>query len=385
MFKKIIRTTHRWLGLTSGLVVCFLGITGCLLAFQREIETVTVPYQYVKAEKKEYLLPSQLQAIAKQALPGKSLHSVIYGKNDRAAQMIFYHDDPEYYYIVYINPYTGEVLRVKNMDRDFFRVVIMGHYYLWLPPHIGQPIVSYATLIFFVMMVTGIILWWPRNKAARKQRFSVKWRVRWRRRNYDLHNVLGFYMSWIALFIAITGMVMGLQWFAQGFYQLTSGGKQQAAYYEPASSPKTNIAFTAVDEVWSKMKSLYPSTELIEIHYPETDSSVIAANANPDAGTYWKADYRYFDQYSLQEINVDHAFGRYANTSVADKIARMNYDVHVGAIGGLPTKILVFCASLVAASLPVTGFLIWRGRVKKKKEVVARVNLRADENIPIPG
>jgi uncharacterized iron-regulated membrane protein len=275
-------------------------------------------------------------------------------------------------------------LKVKNMDRDFFRVVVMGHYYLWLPPHIGQPIVAYSTLIFFIMMVTGIILWWPRNKSARKQRFTIRWNVRWRRRNYDLHNVLGFYMSWIALFIAITGMVMGIQWFAKGFYKLTSGGKAEVEYYEPVSSPKTSIAFNAVDEVYKRMQKNYPSAQLIEVHYPETDSAVIAANANPDAGTYWKTDYRYFDQYSLQEINVSHAFGRFANTTVADKISRMNYDVHVGAIGGLPTKILVFFASLVAASLPVTGFLVWRGRVKKKKQGAARARVNMDENIPIP-
>ena len=62
-------------------------------------------------------------------------------------------------------------------------------------------------------------------------------------------------------------------------------------------------------------------------------------------------------------------YGRYANTSVADKMMRMNYDVHTGAILGITGKIMAFFASLIAASLPVTGFLIWRGRRKKKKVV----------------
>jgi uncharacterized iron-regulated membrane protein len=26
------------------------------------------------------------------------------------------------------------------------------------------------------MLITGIVLWWPKNKAARKQRFSFKWK-----------------------------------------------------------------------------------------------------------------------------------------------------------------------------------------------------------------
>ena len=66
-----------------------------------------------------------------------------------------------------------------------------------------------------------------------------------------------------------------------------------------------------------------------------------------------------------QEIEVTHPYGKYKNASVADKIMRMNYDIHVGAIGGIPGKIIAFIASLFAASLPVTGFMIWLGRKKK--------------------
>ena len=46
-FKKSIRKIHLWLGLASGLIIVFLGITGCILAFQREIEDVTQDYRFV--------------------------------------------------------------------------------------------------------------------------------------------------------------------------------------------------------------------------------------------------------------------------------------------------------------------------------------------------
>ena len=301
------------------------------------------------------------------------MHSVTYGEKTNSAQIAFYHYDEVsesgYYYIVYINPYNGAVLKVKDMDRDFFRVLIDGHFYLWLPPHIGQPIVASATLIFLIMMITGLILWWPRNKAARKQRFKIKWNARWRRVNYDLHNVFGFYMTWVAIFIALTGLVFGFQWFAKGVYWATSGGKQMTEFYEPVAQ-KANASATdipAIDRIYFKMKAEYTDAETIEVHYPINDSVAIGAGANPDAGTYWKVDYRWFDQSTLKEVEVDHLYGRFANTSAADKIARMNYDLHVGAIGGLPTKIIAFFASLIASSLPVTGFYIWWGRRKKKR------------------
>jgi uncharacterized iron-regulated membrane protein len=362
--KKIIGKIHLWLGLSSGLVVLFLGITGCILAFQQEIESATQSYRYVPAKQQPILMPSVLKPIAEAQVPGKHPHSVLY-EQGKAAQVMFYGED--YYDVVYLDPYSGEVLKNKNMNRDFFRQVIIGHYQLWLPVQIGQPIVATATLIFLILMITGIVLWWPKNKAARKQRFSIKWNVRWRRKNYDLHTVLGFYMSWIAIFIAITGLVMGFQWFAGTVYYVSSGGDRMQLYYEPVSQKKpiSDSSFQAVDSLYRMAAATYKQGETIEVHFPETDTSVVALAINPKPGTYWKVDYTYYDQYSLQEIPVTHPYGQYAKASIADKISRMNYDIHVGAIGGLPTKLLAFFASLIAASLPVTGFLIWWGRRKK--------------------
>lgn len=369
--RKMVGFTHRWLGLLSGLVVLFLGITGCILAFQQEIESITQPFRYVKEEKAFMLPPSVMKPIAENELPGKHPHSVSYEKG-KASQVVFY--GKGFYDIVYLNPYTGAVLKTVNMNHDFFRTIVAGHYNLWLPVEIGQPIVASATLIFLVLLITGIILWWPRNKAARKQRFRIKWNLKWKRKNYDLHNVLGFYMSWIAVFIAVTGLVMGFQWFAGSIYYATSGGVKMKPFYEAASDKagQKDHSVPAVDAIYDKAKAMYPSTKKIEIHYPATDSSAIEIAANPDPGTYWKTDYRFFDQYTLKEIEVNHMYGQLRKASVADKIARMNYDVHVGAIGGWPTKLLAFFASLIAASLPVTGFMIWRGRRRKENPLVQR-------------
>ena len=366
-FKKVIGKVHLWLGLASGLVVVIVAITGCLYAFQAEIQNLTQPYRFTEAQDKPYLAPSQLKAIAEKALPGKHIHSVLYGSKTSAAEVAFYNFDPEYYYVVYLNPYTGEVLKAKDMNGGFFRIVLDGHYYLWLPPAVGQPVVAISTLVFVVMMITGLILWWPKNKSARKQRFSVKWTARWRRVNYDLHNVFGFYMTWVVIFIALTGLVWGFQWFAKAAYW-SIGGEKSTMYQEPVSDTlHTATAYQQpVDIIWNRMKPEVPTGGTIEVHFPETPAAAISANINPDAGTYWQTDYRYFDQYSLKEIPAAHIWGRYKDARTADKVFRMNYDVHTGAILGLPGKLLAFFASLIAASLPVTGFMIWWGRRKKK-------------------
>lgn len=369
--KKIIGKVHLWLGFTSGIIVFVIAITGCLYAFQAEITNLTQA-SFRKIPPLDFdlrLPPSKIKEIAEKALPGKHLHSVQYGPAEDAAVATFYSftENETYYYAVFINPNDGKVLKVKNMDRDFFRIILMGHYYLWLPPAIGQPITIVATVVFVVMMITGLILWWPRNKAAAKQRFSIKWSAAWRRKNYDLHNVFGFYMTWIAIIMAITGLIFGWQLLANAIYKGT-GGKKSLTYVEPLSD-STKIApgtVGRVDKLWLQMEQEHRDAETIEMHFPVDARSSMEVAVNTDADTYWKSDYRFFDQYTMKELPVDHIYGRFKDAKGADKLLRMNYDIHTGAIWGLPGKILAFFASLIAASLPVTGFMIWWGRRKKK-------------------
>jgi uncharacterized iron-regulated membrane protein len=224
--KKITGNVHLVLGLSSGIIVFIIAITGCIYSFQEEIQDMTQLYRYTPSSKHAVLPPSRLVSIAGNALPGKHIHAVNYPGNGRSAQVIFFSFAPEYYYyLVYINQYSGEVLQVEDMTQNFFRIILDGHFYLWLPPNVGQPIAASATLVFFFLMITGLILWWPKNKAIAKQRFTIKWNARWRRKNYDLHRVLGFYALSLGIVLSITGLVWGFQWFAQGYYKLAGGEK----------------------------------------------------------------------------------------------------------------------------------------------------------------
>lgn len=82
---------------------------------------------------------------------------------------------------------------------------------------------------------------------------------------------------------------------------------------------------------------------------------------------YYDSDYRFFDQNTLEEIETPGIFGKYKDAKLADKILRMNYDIHIGAIGGIAGKIIAFLVSLIIATLPVTGILLWYGRKYKKQ------------------
>jgi uncharacterized iron-regulated membrane protein len=367
-FKKLIGKIHLWLGLSAGLVVFIVAITGCLYAFQTELQNITQPYRFVKPENKTLLLPSRIKQIADSAMPGKQTHAVLYAGKDRAIQAMFYKYE-EYYDLVFINPYSGQVLQVKDMKHSFFPWILEGHEFLWLPEEMGKLVVSTATLVFFLLLCSGIYLWWPRHKNGRRQRFTIKWKARWRRKNYDLHNVPGFYAFTIGIFFALTGLIFGFEWFANGAYFTASGGKTMIPYFDPGSDTTAMHATTvpAIDQVWLRMQKEYPTAEALQLYIPKTNTAAIDASANPDVFTYWKIDYRYFDQHTLQEIPSKHLWKKLGQANGGDLLMRMAYDIHVGAIWGLPGKFLAFFASLIIASLPITGFFIWWGRNHKKK------------------
>ncbi len=369
-WKKRIGKVHLWFGLLSGVIVFLIAITGCLYAFQEELQDATQPYRFVEKQDKPFLLPSQLLPLAQQQLPGKALHSLKYFAADRAVEATFYHYQPSYYYSVYLDPYTGKTLKVVDRDAGFFRFILNGHFYLWLPPEIGQPVVAVFTLIFFVMVISGIILWFPKNKAAWRQRRWFRWKkeTKWRRKNYDLHNIVGFYASFVAIIFVITGLVWGFQWFAKGYYKLM-GGEKSLVYEEPLSVrgiPDTSTE-VVIDQLYQTLFLGQKDLVSAEFHPAASDSASLEVATNTESGTYWKTDYRFFNQYTAEELSVNHIYGRPKDAKFADQVMRMNYDIHTGGIWGLPGKILAFLMSLLVATLPVTGVVIYIGRKKKQK------------------
>lgn len=369
--RKLFYQLHLWLGLVSGLLVFIIAFTGALYAFQEEISSVG-SYHRVEARHAPYLLPSQLQATAERQLPGKKMNAIKYKAPGKTVEAAFYGYNPTYYYIVYLNPYTGQVKKVKDMNKDFFRFIMQGHFYLWLPPKVGVPLVVGATLVFLLVLVSGIVIWIPKRVAQFKNRLLIQWKkgVRWPRVNYDLHVVGGVYAMLFGLVFALTGLVWGIPWYAGKLHTL-AGGEKSLRYNDvspyKAAPADTLFAASAVDRVWLSMEKEYPAAASIEVHPPQTDSTLIVANATQPDGNYWKTDYRYFDRHTLKEATSGTIYGRFADANAGDKLLRMNYELHTGAILGLPGKIIAFLASLFIAGLPVTGFIIWWRKRKNRR------------------
>ena len=370
--KQKARKIHLILGLSTGLVVFILSITGCCWVFQEEIRNIDADYKTVQAQNQPFLPASKVKEIAQTVFPDKAIHGVIFGAKNQALEVVFYEAEPEFYQKVFINPYSGEILHVENFLVGFLAFVLDGHLNLWLPKAIGSRLAAYSTLLFLVMVITGLILWWPKNKKNRKQRFRFLWKptTTWKRKNFDLHAVIGFYISIFAFIFAFTGSVMAFNWFYYIAFKAT-GGQKAPQFITPNNrsgkftSQLSNIQ--PIDQLIPKLQADYPEVKSFELHYPTNDTSSILVELSYSEGVYYNMDYRFYDQNTLEEMNTPSIYGVYADADFPDKVIRMNYDIHIGAIGGIAGKVIAFFASLITASLPVTGFLIWWGKRQKKK------------------
>jgi len=230
--------------------------------------------------------------------------------------------------------------------------------------------VSISVLLFLIIIISGFILWLPKKRKNLKQRIKFDWKETtcWKCKNFDLHTVIGFYASSLAFIIAFTGSVMTYDWFYYIYYKAI-GGKHTAFFEVPKNESSTiDIDDKAypIDKLIPLLKLQNPEAVSYELHYPEIDEYSIYVEVENTKGIHYDSDYRFFNQNTLQEIEVKALYSKYKKTKLSDKILLMNYDIHVGSIGGIIGKIIAFLASILMAYLPITGILLWYGRNYKK-------------------
>ena len=142
------------------------------------------------------------------------------------------------------------MIQVDNHLSGFFAFILKGHMRLWLPKTIGEQVVGVSILIFIVIIISGFILWLPKKRKNLKQRLKFDWKThtRWKRKNFDLHTVIGFYTCFIALIFAITGLIMSYNWFQKSVYFLV-GGKKNPTFLIPKNTSHLSLESPKLDSV----------------------------------------------------------------------------------------------------------------------------------------
>lgn len=380
--KKWSAKLHLWFGLSIGIIVFIVSLSGTLYVFKDEIqnslrkeaiyvkETSNDPISINTLKEKVTLEINEKYPISAVEIPldkAKSYKFSYYEKNKKGWN---YFNEVKINKLVYVNQYTGEILGVYNEKYDVFTILKYLHWSLLLKADWGPYVVGIPVVIFIIMLITGIVLWWPQNKKARKGRFWFNWKnvKTWKRRNYDLHNVLGFYASFIALLMSITGIYFTYPYVKNVFNLALSGSLELPKDKEIKSPDSLQVKNNSVfDLTAQETRKLYPASSSFRIslngkNKKGKELKNIPVTIYGKDGRFSERNIIIFDKYSGKLLaNKPHQ-----KLNNAEKYANANYDIHTGSYFGLFGKIIWFMTGLICASMPVTGFLVWWGKRKKQ-------------------
>ena len=361
--RKLINVLHLWIGISAGLVISIVGLTGAIYVFAPEFQAAPINDKIAVRQGQQPIDPYHIAVAAEQKY-GRRLVSF---QNQRRAE--------QYYTIslinpklkIAINPYTGKELEIIKPDSGFWYWVLEIHTTLT----VGEPgswITGICSLLLVLVLISsGLYLWWPRNKAALKQRFKIKQKTSFKRKNYDLHNVGGFYVHFFIGLLALTGACFTFQQLGPAiinFVTFSTADQSATPAMKPYKGPeRVPVLFS---QIVKQAKSVFPEYQLMHVYFSEDkDSPVVMTKVNHQwisAGKYIRT-YTYLDRFTGKILFQEDPRKADTGERLTDYYKRQ---IHYGEIGGWTTRIIACLAGLSLPGLYVSGILIWLGRKKKK-------------------
>jgi uncharacterized iron-regulated membrane protein len=197
---------HLWLGLIIGPVIGIVSLTGAIVVFRYELNRVTTPgTAYVREQSRDRLTIDELTARIQAARPTDKLRSVGWGEAGPRLAWNFRTESPGGHRIhTFIDQYTGAIIGRDDYHRKWMQWFFDLHAYL-LAGDTGEFLNGFVGLAAAILGLTGIVVWWP-GTPHRLFGFRYAWRTSWKRQNYDLHKIIGFYSSVAVTVVAISGV-----------------------------------------------------------------------------------------------------------------------------------------------------------------------------------
>ena len=380
--RKIFRNIHLWLSVPFGILITLICFSGAALVFEKEVmELCHRELYFVKKVEAAPLPMEQLMTKVAATLPDSvSVTGVnISSDPERAYQVTL--SKPRRA-SMYVDQYTGEIMG-KYERAPFFNFMFRMH--RWLLDSMkqdggifwGKMIVGTSTLMFVFVLISGVVVWWPRTRKALKNSLKIVANKGWRRFWYDLHVAGGMYALVFLLAMALTGLTWSFQWYRTGFYKTfgvevqPSMGHGNAAANATAKGGKRDgkpegregrgahrySPYTNWQQVYEQLAEANPDYKQISVS--DGSASVAVPRFGNQRGT---------DRYKFNPRNGEITETTlYKDLDNSGKIRGWIYSVHVGSWGGMLTRILTFVAALIGASLPLTGYYLWiRKKIKRR-------------------
>ncbi|MBE9180127.1 PepSY domain-containing protein [Oculatella sp. LEGE 06141] len=394
---RFYRTVWRWhfyAGLFVTPFMLVLATTGIIYLFKPQLDVLM--YRNLMVVQPTAAIASYTQQVdaVETAYPNATIAKVVPNiAPDRSTEIQITTAD-ERNVMVFINPYTAQVLGDRDEDNNLQAIARKIHGEL-LIGRWGDYLVELAACWALVLLITGLYLWWPRQRfrigGTLIPRFwSKNKRVFWR----DLHAVPGFYGVVLIGFLILTGLPWSGFWgdsFARVWSQFpaqmwddvpqstvltgtlnqhgdhvvpwaveklpmpqsvasghnhASGG---AAVGSEATSPQTPVDLDSVITL-ARAQGAPPG---FSVSFPEGETGVYTVSAFPNDPAQEVT--MHIDQYSGNVL----ADVRWQDYGLVPRAVEMGVAIHMGKYFGLANQLLMLFACLVVILLSVSGLVMW--------------------------
>ena len=355
--RRFVFKLHLYTGLLIGLLLMLSGLSGSVLVFRDEIEAVAYPELLVTAARGERIAVDDMLQRVRRAYPDDLPFAIRMPRTPQQTYMVKFNGAHDLF--VYVDPYSGRILGAQRQMDSPTRWISLLHTQL-LSGEAGETALGIGALLLIGLCVTGLVLWWPRNGKI-SQGFKVQWSARWKRLNFDLHRASGVYAALLLLLAASTGAAFVFNKTATGLVDTVTASAPRAAPPRALPSPG-GIPVRALDTLLHQADRVLPAPTTW-IGLPQTPQAPLVVRKRLPQELHPNGrNFVYLNQYSGNVIQVEHALSAPLGTRVFNTF----YPLHIGAIGGTPTRVLQVVVGLAPTLLLVTGFVMWKSRKKGK-------------------
>jgi uncharacterized iron-regulated membrane protein len=357
-FRNAIFWCHLASGLTAGVVIFIMCVTGALLAFERNItEWSENDARYVAAIETERLTPTEILAETIEAKPEAKVSALARSNEPNSTWQVSIGREG----ILFVDPFTGAITGESNKAvRSAMNEFRNWHRYVALSGDqrpIGKAITGFCNLLFLFLAVSGIYIWVPRIWSWRSIKPVIWFRrgQRGKARNFNWHNTIGFWTSVFLVVFTITATVISYQWASNLLYTLTGNELPVQSPQQQPSQEQNQAAFEIpanVDEAWQIAEAQAPDWRSISLRLPVTNDSAVFTI---DEGVYWNIFGRStltVDTNAVQGTKWD----RYGDRNSAVQLRSWFRFTHTGESGGIVGQTIGFIACAGGAFLVWTGF-----------------------------
>jgi uncharacterized iron-regulated membrane protein len=205
--RKALFQVHLWTGIALGLYVFVISVSGSAIVFRNELYKSIWPGPRIVAIGSHRLTHDELRDAARRAYPQYKLSWIWDAKQPNQATEIWL-DRKGHKKERLFDPYTGQDLGESRP----YSIQLIG----WLIDlHVnllggdkGRLINGACAVIVLLLSFTGAVLWWPGTDRWRRS-LTIQTSSNWKLFNWELHNVIGFWLLPIVVMFGFVGFYGG--------------------------------------------------------------------------------------------------------------------------------------------------------------------------------